>query len=341
MPTTPSNTHRLAQSFVRFAEECRALQSPFYAQLSQSIAQDDQLLSIAAQAGSRPETNLFFAAVQYLLQNGVEHPVANFYPNVTSSPQSGDPFPNFRDFCFTHQQAILDLIAVRRVQTNEVRRCAFLMPAFNLVYQQNHQNPLAMIDVGTSAGLNLLWDQYHYNYNGQTYGNLDAPVQIQTELRGDKHPSLNDPLPEVTYRIGLDLHPVDVKEPDQAAWLRALIWPEHKDRHHMLRAAIQMFINNPQTLRTGDALQTVPQTLNEIPSNTTLCICHSFTLNQFSPEMREQFDTLLTTHSKIRPIYRISAEGNSLDLRTYNQGKCTTQNLAEVNPHGRWINWLI
>ena len=96
MPTTSKNINRLANNFVRFAEECRALQSPLYTQLSKSIAQDPQLLNIAAQAGSRPETNLFFAAVQYLLQNGAEHAVANFYPNLTPSPQSGDPFPNFR-----------------------------------------------------------------------------------------------------------------------------------------------------------------------------------------------------------------------------------------------------
>ncbi|MDP6037744.1 MAG: DUF2332 domain-containing protein, partial [Candidatus Latescibacteria bacterium] len=279
--------------------------------------------------------------VHYLLQKGYDHSLTNFYPSLCNNPRSGDPFPDFRAFCLAYNNKILNLITTRRVQTNEVRRCVFLMPAFGMVYNLGQHQPLAQIDIGTSAGLNLLWDQYEYDYGvGRRYGHPDAPVQIQSELRGPTTPLILDPLPPVNFRTGLDLHPVDVRDPDQADWLRALIWPEHHDRRQMLSAAIQMFTNNPHTLCAGNALQTLPKAISEAPQNTTLCVFHSFALNQFSSDMREQLESILLIHSESRPIYRISAEGNRLDLFTYTQGECTSRQLAEVHAHGRWTNWL-
>ena len=45
--------------------------------------------------------------------------------------------------------------------------------------------PLALIEVGASAGLNLLFDRYGYDYGaGRSAGDPSAPVRFTCALRG-------------------------------------------------------------------------------------------------------------------------------------------------------------
>jgi hypothetical protein len=124
----------LAQRFERFAQrECHV--SPLYERLSRGIAGDPEILSIAVQArAGQPVPNLFLAAVHYMLLKGIEHPLTAFYASLAPViAQTDDPYPSFRAFCREHAAEIQRLIAARLVQTNEVRRCGCLLPAFGLV----------------------------------------------------------------------------------------------------------------------------------------------------------------------------------------------------------------
>jgi hypothetical protein len=144
----------LSRRFQRFAVECRHHASPLYERLSVSVAADPEMLALAARAGSVPVPNLFFAAAHFLLLRGAEHPVSRFYPSLCEEPHPAEnAYPAFRSSCLERQAGIRELISQRRVQTNEVRRCACLLPAFGIVSDQTEGRPLALVEVGASAGL--------------------------------------------------------------------------------------------------------------------------------------------------------------------------------------------
>jgi hypothetical protein len=272
----------LVQRFRRFAQrECRV--SPLYERLSLGIADDPEVLAIAARARQgQPVPNLFLAAVHFLLLQGSAHPLAAFYPSVSpAGPSTGDPYPLFRAFCLEHAMAIRQLIATRLVQTNEVRRCACLLPAFSLVTARAPGRPLALVEIGASAGLNLLWDRYGYDYGAAgRYGDMHSPVQITCTLRGALRPPLPAILPTVATRLGLDLHPLDVGDADESLWLRALVWPDEAGRAELLQRALQVAQQDPPSLMAGNALDLLPEVIATMPGEQTLCVFHTHTTNQ-------------------------------------------------------------
>lgn len=339
----------LSRKFAEFAVYEGQLSSPLYARLSQRIAADPEVLALAAEARSTPVPNLLLGAVHYLLLTGVAHPLAVFYPSLTPSPRTdADPYPAFQAFCRKHYAAIRDLLRTRRVQTNEVRRCACLLPAFAQVARQAPDRPLALLEIGPSAGANLLWDRYGYDYgDAGRYGDPRSPVQLQCVLRGTGRPLFPTRLPPVVSRLGLDLNPVDVRDADAVLWLRALIWPEHAHRAALLTEAIVVAQQHPPRLLAGDALDLLPTVLPTVPADATLCIFHSFTLNQFQRAARERFGAILAEHSRQRDIYRVFIEARPgsdyphLGCTTFRHGVATEQTLAMCNAHGEWFEWLM
>jgi hypothetical protein len=238
----------LARRFKRFADTQYRGESPLYEHLALAIAADHELLAVAAHAAQgHPAPNLLLAAVHFLLLKGQADPLAQFYPNLTSTPAPPDAaYPAFRAFCLAHAAAIRQLLATRRIQTDEVGRCAYLLPAFTLVATLAHERPLAQIEIGTSAGLNLLWDRYGYR-DGQdaVYGDLRSPVQTACTLHGNVRPPLPDRMPAVALRVGVELHVVDVHDAGEALWLRALVWPEQLERADLLQNAMEITRHSP------------------------------------------------------------------------------------------------
>ena len=152
----PADHEDLAARWIRFADqECRGY-SPLYERISRAIAGDEELLALVQRTPpSSHQPNLLLAAVHDLLLSGVEHPLAEVY----SGSSSADPVPLFRDFCLTHRDAVQALLVSRHTQTNECGRSAAIVPALRWVSEQLGE-PLALVDVGASAGLNLLCDRY-------------------------------------------------------------------------------------------------------------------------------------------------------------------------------------
>lgn len=350
MTATDVDLDRAAAWFRSFGRlECPG-RSALYERLSAGIAEDPELLRPAAQA--RPGTpipNVFFAAVHFLLQAGVAHPLAAFYPDLAGSPAAadGDPFPAFRAFCLEHRAKLQPLIANRLVQTAQVRRCALLLPAFELVYRRGGERPLALVEIGASAGLNLRWDRYRYAYStGRRCGPPEAPLELTTTLRSDaRTPLPAGELPAVASRVGLDLNPIDVRDDDATAWLRALIWPDEAGKAAELERALAAAREDPPPLVRGDALDTLPAALATIPAGATLCVYHSFTVNQFSRPARERLQALFAEQAQRRDLFVISLEGAQLgdharlDLASFRDGARTDEPLATGDAHGAWLAW--
>jgi hypothetical protein len=322
--------------------------SPLYAHLSLKIANDPDILLLVQDADFATQvTNLLFGAVQYLLLSGSQHPLTEFYPNLRTTPKPIDEaYPDFRAFCLEHAESIRQLVTTRRVQTNEVGRCAALVPAFRQVAEQAGGRPLALIEIGASAGLHLRWDRYGYDYGTAGYtGNSRSPVQIVCESRG-LPPPLPTQFPSIAYRVGLDLNPIDIHDEDETRWLKALIWPEHRDRVRLLESALALAREVPVRMVAGDAAITLSEVLNQVPDDTLLCIYHSYTLNQMPTEVRNQTLNVITSYSQERVLYRVSQEwyGDQdkpqLELHSYNQGDIHSILLAYPESHGRWLEWL-
>ncbi len=343
----PPDLEPMARRFEHWAEIELPITSPLYMRLARGIAGDPVVLRLAAAARSRPVPHLLLGAVHFLLAAAPTNPLAAFYPSLTAIPNTADdPYPAFHDFCLAHWDIIAALLQTRRVQTNEVRRCATLLPAFGLVGAQAAGRPLALIEIGTSAGFNLLWDHYGYDYGvAGRAGDPQAALQLHCEVRGNHAPPIPAQFPTVAGRLGIDLHPIDVCDPQAMAWLRALIWPEHADRRLLLDTAVATVLADPPTMQAGDALALLPGALADLSADVLPCVFHSFTLNQFAPEDRDRLAAILAACGRRRDCYRISIEmlqvgAPELRLEQWQAGRHHEALLARCNPHGAWIEWL-
>ncbi len=337
-------TKRLSHQFKNFAEfECHG-SSPLYESLSLGISEDQQLLKLAAESTHLPVPNLLLAAVHYLLLKDPRHGLSRFYPDIAGlGVVSEGALTYFRSFCDERSDELSSILKTRLVQTNEVGRSALLLPAFELVSAISGR-PLNFIDIGAAAGLNLLWSRYFFDYGSVTYGRRESQVQIRCELRGKMKPPLSGRFPEVASAVGIDLHPLDVRRQDDALWLEALVWPEHTQRRQLLRAAIEEAKRQSPSLIEGDALEVLPRVLSSL-GDAPACVYASFTLNQFSPDSREELQRLLEAKSVERELFFITAgriergEHAEISMISYSGGVRDERLLGHCDPHGGWLEW--
>jgi hypothetical protein len=335
----------LAARFSRFAEREATGACPLYERLARAIAGDADLLRLAASArAGQPVPNLFLAAVHCLVLQGRAPALAPFYAG-DGPPPSGDPGPALRATCLEHCDELRRLLATRLVQTNEVRRSACLFPAFALVARQAADRPLALVEVGASAGLNLVWDRYAYDYgDGRLYGATGSPVRIRSVVRGARPPGLAAGTPPIADRVGLDLEPLDLGDPAARLWLQALVWPGEGDRAALLDQAVRLVAPAPPRILAGDALVRLPDVLREIDSGSAVCVFHTHTANQLTPGQRARLDELLRAEARRRLLFRLSLEwldgpAPRLHRACLDAGGCTDRLLAYCGPHGEWLEW--
>ncbi|MCG8359344.1 MAG: DUF2332 domain-containing protein [Kiloniellales bacterium] len=334
----------LADRFRSFAErECRGI-SPLYHAIALGVAEDPALLALAsARRDGQPPANMLLGAVHALLLQGPDdEPLAAFYPSLTASPAPADgAFPAFQAFCRRHADKIAEILRTRVVSTNEVQRCACLLPGFAAVAEMTVA-PLHIIEIGASAGLNLFWDHYGYDYGAAGFvGDPEAPLILRCTLHG-RAPTLPRRLPAVASRIGIDPVPLDPADPADVAWLRALIWPEQHERAVRLETAAAIAARLRPTLLAGDGQARLPEALDAIGADEPICLVHSFTLNQFAVEARSAFLAQLDRLGELRMLYRLglewgAAEAPALTLTRHGKGMPESRRLALCDAHGAWI----
>jgi len=334
-----------------FVAETERANAPLYTAIVRGIQSDLELKEFAGRAKvGQPQANVLLAAVHYLLLQGSQHALREFYPNLNGGKRGAgeNPFPAFKEFVQTHRSALVPLIQGGVTNTNEVGRCSALHTGFRAVAQEAGE-PLHLIEIGPSAGLNLLWDRYcvRYRRDDRTMevGPPDSPLTIECALHGVTDPPLGA-TPRIASRVGLERNPVQLSDARQRDWLRALVWPDHLARFERLEKAIDIFRADPAEILAGDALALLPDAMAQIPENQPLCIYHTFVVYQFSEDMREALDNMLIMASLRRPVWRLSCEGSlasvgeaPMRLRHYHDGRKETRELAVCHPHGAWLEW--
>lgn len=198
-----------------------------------------------------------------------------------------DHWPVAREWMLAHWDAIREIALTHWTQTNEAARCATLLPVLASI-----EGPIALLEVGTSAGLCLHPDRYSYEYvTEQGVVTLDpvagpSAVRLRSTIRGREPPSA---MPEVVWRAGIDQHPLDVTDEADRTWLETLIWPEHQERRDRLRAAARIAASDPTRVVAGDLNDELPLLAAEAPGDATLVVFHSAVLLYLSRPEQERF----------------------------------------------------
>lgn len=323
--------------------------SPLYSHFYEEMQTDPEMLALLSLVDTnQPMYVVFFSMVNFLALRTQPHPFAEFYPYFSVRPRpASEAYPVFRAFCLAHAEDLRVLLPWATLQTNEVTRCANLLPAFEVVSRRVGRQPLALIEVGASAGLNLHWDRYSYRYGHIEVGDQRSPVQIACTVKGPHLPPLPEVMPLVVERIGIDLAPIFLSQEREADWLFACIWPEEIRRYQLLTAAIEVARQHPPSLLAGDACQLLPDVLSSIASDATICLWHSYALAQGPKVVYEQVVQHLLDASRTRDIYHLSLELDParwpqprLELFTYRNGELASYDwLATCEVHGEAMEW--
>jgi len=313
-----------ARTYQRFAKLEARGRSRLYETWATAVASDSEVLAFLAQLPAhKRQPNLLFAAARWL---------------------AGTPttYTGFRAVVLDRAGELEHVILARRTQTNEPARCATLLPTLAALPQ-----PLALLEVGASAGLTLLPDRYSYDYAGRAITAPDpaGPV-LKCQPQGPV--PVPDRLPEIVWRAGIDLNPLDVTDDDDVAWLACLIWPGEQDREQRLAAAITVARRDPPRLVRGDLVDDLAVLAAQAPAEATLVVFHSAVLAYLSPPRRQDFAAAV---GGLDALW-LSNEGTSVLAELTDQpapppgtapfilARDGRTPLAFTDPHGTWIQWL-
>ena len=149
----------------------------------------------------------------------------------------------------------------------------------------------------------------------------------------------------MSFRIGVDLDPIDVNDPEQTLWLRSLIWPGNEERARLLESAVAVAQEQTPEIIAGDGAALLPELLADVPEDAALCIIRVFT--NLSPDARERLAESVARYGSRRDLSVIStrrgagADQAALVLVSYRNGVRHETRLANGENHGKWLEWLV
>ena len=242
----------LASRYRRFAEAEARGRSPLYEAFALAVADSAAAQDfLATLPPERRQPNLLLAAVRHVC--GIARDGAHFLAMLLA-----------------HTGGVRAVMLTRTTQTNEAGRCATLLPVLARLPQ-----PLALIEVGASAGLCLLPDHYGYDY-GRLHIAPPTPNAPTLACVADAATPVPAAAPQIVWRAGLDLNPLDPADADQVAWLETLIWPGQEHRLATLHRALALATTLRPRIVKGDLLSDDLDTLcAEAPKGATLVIFHT------------------------------------------------------------------
>lgn len=301
--------------------------SPTFESWALGVADDPEVLAwIGALPPIKQQPNLVFAAARF-------HGVAGEYDAL-------------REALLADAGPIRGTVLARATQTNEVGRLATLLPAFGLL-----DGPLALLEVGASAGLCLYPDRWGYEW-ATDEGTVTLGEEPRLRCRAKGAAPVPSRLPEVTWRGGIDLNPLDVTSVDDTRWLETLVWPEHDDRRATLRWAVAVARADPPVIVRGDLLTELPRLVDTAAPFGTVVVFHSAVIAYLEPEDRARFDELVRGLVADRRCHWVSNEGKNVlpsvtatgpviapEKQTFVLG-LDGRAVAHTHGHGRSMRWL-
>ncbi len=318
---------RIARRYERFAAYGAAGRSPLYERITRALARDRFVLDhLAELPAAKRQPNLLLGAVRFLY-------------GTPSEPR------DFSRLVRANWDDISALMAVRSTQTNEPARCATLLPVLAQLRQ-----PLALLEVGASAGLCLLPDRYAYDY-GTALIDPSPPAPNQPPVFACRV-SGGAPVPkhnvEVAWRAGLDRRPVSLDDDDDVRWLEALVWPGEEYRMPLLRAAVEIARAERPRVVEGDLRTDLPALAAQVPAHATLVVYHTAVLAYVpDPDERAAFARTVADIGAIwianEGAERIPGIGDDVLGGPVRQDAflmCVDgEPVAWTDSHGTWLEW--
>ncbi|MDI6910711.1 DUF2332 domain-containing protein [Nocardioides sp.] len=321
-----------ATQYAEFAADA-APTSPCFADWSRRVATDEEVLAwLETLPLTKRQPNLVLAAARW---HGVPAP---------------GPYAALREALLGDDGTVRRTILERATQTNEAGRLATLVPAFALAAGPG---PVALLEVGASAGLCLYPDRYRYAWRTadgvRRCGDPAAPELGCTVLGVGPLPAAP---PAVVWRAGIDLSPVDVTDGDQVRWLSALVWPEHDDRRAQLARAVAVARTDPPYLVRGDLVDELPAMVERAREHGPVLVFHSAVIAYLPEERRSAFHELMTGLVAAGRCHWVSNEGPRVLPAVTETGPEVPEDehgfvlgvdgraVARTHGHGRSLRWL-
>jgi hypothetical protein len=242
-----------------------------------------------------------------------------------------------------HRELLAELAATHGVQTNEVQRSWILLPLLLRVAQRMEAEEFDLVELGPSAGLNLVWDRYRYAYEAGEWGRPDAVLSFEGEERRAVPGDLLELHPRVGRRIGIDLSPIDVTTEAGARLLRSFVWAGQDERMRRLDRAIEALREDPPELVRGDYVEALPEVLAAQPTDALTIVFQTASFGYIGDKGRARVRAVLEEAGASRPLAFISTgkprEGEDWGLRIVYWPGGEREFAGHADFHGSWLSW--
>lgn len=351
MTAEPLSEH-LVEAFVRQGTSCRYLGSPFTAMICEAVAQrglaDSSVRELLETWSGDPTTEgdalpvRFCGALHELVLADMDPELAAVYPPNHDATDAATLHDALNRSIGRHHQFMAGRME-NPPQTNEIRRSAAIYAGLMHIASLMSK-PIVLSEIGASAGLNLLLDQYAYRLGNSEFGSITSPVRLEPEWRGPQ------PKPggvTIVDRRGCDLSPFDLAAESHRIRLLSYIWADQHDRLSRLRAALEIAADQPVDVDAANAVDWLEQRLAVQHPGRAHVVYHSIAW-QYLKESDQRRAVEILENAGARstpdaPLFLLGMEGDgrkpgaSLTLRAWPTGEETE--LARVDFHGRWIEW--
>lgn len=342
---------KIALSFRQQAAYCQRLGSPFTAHLCRRLAvnlDDTTVLGRAVMAWPLDPVDSALAlrlcgALNRTVRAGRAPLLAPLYPPVSDTGPAIDAA--LRRTIAEHGSELIGLLE-SAPQTNEVARSGVLLGGLLTIAAETGL-PLALNEIGASAGLNLHADCYAYELGqGRRWGKEDAPLTIPCDWRGALPPL--DARLEIASRAGSDLAPIDPADDDARERLLAYIWPDQPARLERTAAALAHAAAHKVALARAEAADWTESLLAAAPEpGIVRVLMHSIAWQYFAPATQARITAALAgagaAATREAPLawLRFEPDGTrdtaAILLTLWPGGE--TRNLGRGDYHGRFADW--
>jgi hypothetical protein len=339
----------LAQRLQRQASWCDDLGSPFYGSLLRSAAQDlnaegavcGVLSGFEGEDGSAALALRLMGAVHRLVLMGKLPDLALRYPSVGGDGDAQAAWPAFKKALGGSRSELRKLLP-GGCQTNEVGRSAALLGGFlEVAHRTRHR--LRLLEIGASAGLNLRWDQYRYEFGAGGWGHLNSPVRFTNAF--EVPPPLNRRA-EIVGRKGCDLDPIDPTSPQGSLALRSFVWADQRHRFQLLEGAIAVAHQLPVEVERMDAAEFLERELASSRTGVATVIYHSVFMQYVSARGQARIGLAIesaaarATSEGPLAYLRMEPGAQSFEVRLTVWPGGGDELLALTRAHGTGVRWL-
>ena len=250
------------------------------------------------------------------------------------------------DVMAAHEPALLPWLG-GPPQTNEAGRSANFIAAMLWLADRRLPARFQCLEIGSSAGINLMLDRYAYDLGGVKFGPADGVMHFAPAWQGTPPPARDI---AIVSTKGCDVAPVDLMHPAQALRLKAYIWPEHTIRFERMDAAIRAASARKPDLVEATAADFVEAELAKPQvSGTTRMLMHSIVWQYVPADQQARVTAAMEAAGALAapdaPLAWVMVEADrsvhrhKLTVRYWPGGAAEVQ-LAWSHPHGAYVAWL-